>query len=370
MKQRLLYIWYKVIAFPFRLLPINKNMVVFENFFGRGYGDNPKYVVEEILNRKINNIKLIWLVKGKYYDDIPSCVKQVKRGTLRELYYLSTAHVWVDNSRKPLGTTKRKNQFYIQLWHGGIGMKKVEGANIEKLDNYYIKSAIKDSKMIDLFISSSDNFTDEIKKYFWYDGEILESGLPRTDILINSRNSSISNNILLYAPTFRDNGDSSVYNLDYMELKKQLELKFGGIWKIYVRLHPNASYLQDKIEYNEYIINASNFGDINDLILKSDILITDYSSCIFDAIYAGKKTFMYAPDLDNYIKLRGLSIDLNNLPFSISYNIDELYNNIKEFDNGNYKKNVDFFLNNIKSFETGDASRVITDRIIEVINSD
>ena len=280
-KQRLLYIWYKVIAFPFRLLPINKNMVVFENFFGRGYGDNPKYVVEEILNRKINNIKLIWLVKGKYYDDIPSCVKQVKRGTLRELYYLSTAHVWVDNSRKPLGTTKRKNQFYIQLWHGGIGMKKVEGANIEKLDNYYIKSAIKDSKMIDLFISSSDNFTDEIKKYFWYDGEILESGLPRTDILI-----------------------------------------------------------------------------------------TDYSSCIFDAIYAGKKTFMYAPDLDNYIKLRGLSIDLNNLPFSISYNIDELYNNIKEFDNGNYKKNVDVFLNNIKSFETGNASRVITDRIIEVINSD
>ena len=370
MKQFVLYLWYKYVGMIFRLFPINKKRVLFQNFFGRGYGDNPKYVADELINKKSDDLELIWLVKGKYYNDIPKKIKQIKRGTLKELYYISTSKIWIDNCRKHSGIKKRKGQFYIQLWHGGLGMKKIEGACVEKLPKSYIKSAINDSKMIDLFISSSKDFTDEVKNYFWYDGEILESGLPRTDILINNRNSNITNNILLYAPTFRDNGDSSVYNLDYMELKKQLELKFGGIWKIFVRLHPNASYLQDKIEYNDYIINASNYGDINDLILKSDILITDYSSCIFDAIYAGKITFMYAPDLDDYIKLRGLSRKINELPFSVSHNIDELFNNIEEFDDDNYKNSIDAFFKSIKSYETGNASVVIADKILEVINSD
>ena len=222
--------------------------------------------------------------------------------------------------------------------------------------------------MIDLFISSSKAFSKQVRDFFWYDGKILESGLPRTDILVNNKNIKNSkDNILLYAPTFRDNGNTWVYNLDYEELRKNLKNKFGGNWKIYIRFHPNISYLQDSIKYNKNIINATNYGDINNLILKSDILLTDFSSCIFDAMIAGKKTFMYAPDLEEYISQRGIDIDFNIVPFSLSKNKEELYKNIENFDLKRYEEKIEDFFKKIGSFEKGTATKEICKAINQEI---
>ena len=131
----IIYVWYRWIGAIFRILPIKKGRIVFMNFFGKGYGDNPKYICEELIKHNNNNLELLWFVKKDTLGDFPDKVKVIPRGTLKELYYLSTANVWVDNSRKHLGVKKRKKQLYIQTWHGGIALKKIENEGIRCIVN-------------------------------------------------------------------------------------------------------------------------------------------------------------------------------------------------------------------------------------------
>lgn len=370
MKHFIVYVWYKYIGFIFRLLPIKKNRIVMSNLLGKGYGDNPKYIAEELLSRKDIDLEIIWLVKGKYYDDIPSKIKQVKRGTLKELYYLSTAKIWVDNSRKHIGVTKRKNQFYIQTWHGGLGFKNIEKDIESNLPKVYLKSAIADSKMIDLIISGSGKFTNTIKRAFWYDGKILECGTPKVDTFFKIKdNKDKEFKTVIYAPTFRDDGDNSCCNIDYNKLIETLEKKYDCKWKVIVRFHPNVSYLQDNITYTDNIINGSNYSDINDIIKECDMLITDYSSTAFDAMYANKIVLLYIPDVEEHFKLRGSPIKMEDIPFPKAKTNEELFNNIMNLDECGFSDKVNVFLKEkLQSCEKGIASKTVADVIIKQIN--
>lgn len=370
MKQKILYIWYKYVGFIFRLFPIKNNRIVFQNFFGKGYGDNPKYVAEELLSRNIDNIEIIWLVKDKYYDEIPSKIKQIKRGTFKELYYLSTAKIWVDNCRKHYGIKKRKNQFYLHTWHGTVGLKKMEKDCEEILKRSYIKSAKSDSKMIDLIPSGSKIFTEILNSSFWYDGEIYECGTPRCDVFFKYKPIKKDYKVILYAPTFRDNGDISVYNLNYSNILKAFENKTNDNWKIIIRFHPNESYLQEKINYNDKILDGSKYDDMNKLLMDSDVLITDYSSSLFDSLLIKKTVFLYVPDLEYYTKKRGSYININELPYSISKSEKQLLNNISLFDEEKYLCEVNNYLKNIGNYEDGYASSRLVDRLLEVLKDE
>ncbi len=372
MKHLIGYIWYKYIGFIFRLLPIKKNRVVMSNLLGKGYGDNPKYIADELLSRKDSNVEIIWLVKDRYYDDIPNKIKQVKRFTLKELYYLSTAKVWVDNSRKHIGVTKRKKQYYIQTWHGDLFLKMLEKDVEESLPKMYIKSAIADSKMIDLVTSGSYFFTNVVRRAFWYNGKILECGSPKTDPYFNiNKNDNIDYKTVVYAPTFRDNGDNSCCSIDYGKLLQILENKYGCKWKAIVRFHPNVSYLQDSIKYTDDILNGSKFSDIGDMIKSCDMLITDYSSTAFDAMYAKKIVLLYVPDEDEYFKVRKSQFKREEIPFPRAKTNEELFNNIKNLNEKEFYDKVKVFLKEkIKSYERGTASKSIANVIIKKIEED
>ena len=89
-----------------------------------------------------------------------------------------TAKVWVDSNRKEGYIRKRKGQFYIQTWHGGVPLKKIEGDCEEYLGEVYIQRAKWDSAMTDLYLSNGGFCTDMYRRAFWYTGEILECGTP------------------------------------------------------------------------------------------------------------------------------------------------------------------------------------------------
>lgn len=369
MKHFVVYFWYKYIGAIFRLFPIKNNRIVMSNLLGKGYGDNPKYIANELLSRKDIDLEIIWLVKDKYYDDIPKEIKQIKRGTLKELYYLSTAKIWVDNSRKHIGVTKRKKQFYIQTWHGDLGLKKVEKDVEESLPKMYIESAIADSKMINIITSGSRVFTDTVRRAFWYDGEILECGSPKTDAFFNIKEDKNKDyKTVIYAPSFRDNGDNSCCNIDYERLLNILEERFNCKWKVIVRFHPNVSYLQDNIEYTDNIINGSKSSDINDMIKSCDMLISDYSSTAFDAMYAKKLVLLYVPDEDEYFKIRKSGFKLDELPFPRAKTNEKLFQNIKKLKEKEYYDKVNIFLKKINTYEKGTASKNVADVIIRQIN--
>lgn len=374
MNRIMSYIWYSIVGFLFRLMPIKNNRIVFENFFGKGYGDNPKYLANEFLQR--GGYEVIWLVKEKDVGTFPNDVRIVKRGTLSELYYLSTAKVWVDNSRKPYGLKKRKQQFYLQTWHGGFPMKQIERAVEEKLDRGYILSAKNDSKMIDVLLSNNGFMTKIYKRDFWYGGEILECGCPRNDIVF-ARDKKIQEKvhdyygiekktkICLYAPTFRKDGSLLAYNINFKNLVKELEQKFGGKWKVLVRLHPNiASKSSELLDNNDAVIDASKYDDVQELLVATDFMITDYSSCIFDYAISSHMCCIYANDIEEYTKDRGFYMELSDYPFEITTTNDELSQCIRDYDEERAKRRIDNFFIQVDSFEDGKGVKTVVDYTI------
>lgn len=140
--------------------------------------------------------------------------------------------------------------------------------------------------------------------------------------------------IILYAPTFRGYGETTEMLLDFqrcLEIFAEQEKRHNDTAsapKKYVllwRLHPNlANRCSEQIQ-NPSIINATNYPDICELIAACDILISDYSDCIFDGALAGKPVFLYTPDLQQYCKDdRALTFSPQQLPFSFSMNHTQL----------------------------------------------
>lgn len=370
----------KIISFIFFIKPIDKNKIVLCNFYGKGYGCNPKYIVQEILRQKLN-YKLIWLVEStSNVNDIPKEIKTVKYGSIKALNELITAKVWIDNSRKDFyPPKKRKGQYYIQTWHGGVGIKSVEKAVEDKLSKKYIKNAKNDSKMADLFLSNSKWCTELYRKNFWYYGEILECGSPRVDILFNSNidikekvfkfyNIKKNKKILMYAPTFRNSMSLDIYNLDYESCINEIRNKFGGEWIVFIRLHPNMYHLSERLSKNSFdIINVTKYDDMQELLAISDILITDFSSSMFEFSYLKKPVFIFAQDYNEYLKERQLSIDLDRLPFKFTKSNEELIDEIKQFNQEKYCKNIEKMIKDLGIKENGNASKIVLEKIKEII---
>ena len=241
-----------------------------------------------------------------------------------------------------------------------------------------MKNAIKDSKNADLFISNSNWETKLYKKSFWYSGEILEKGLPRNDILINTLNHEIIKqkvyenlgiksdvNILLYAPTFRKDYNVESYDINIENLINTLEKNTNNKWISLIRLHPNITEKSKSLKYNKKIFDVSNYSDLNELLISAKVLITDYSSLMFEFGYLKKPVYIYASDIDEYISDRGFMFDFNELPFPLSTNNEELIKNILNFNNSKYIKDLKKFYKSVGLNETGESSKEVVKIILK-----
>lgn len=362
----------RTISFCFLLFPINNKKIVFNNFNGKGYGDNQKYIAEEILKRDIP-VKMIWLVKDLDLK-IPPKIKKVKFQSLSYYYHLNTAKFIINNVRQDLGFIKRKQQVYIQTWHASMGFKKLEKDAIEYLDKSYIVDAIHDGKITDLMITNNEYRYKLFKKSFWYDGPILFKGLPRNDLLINGFDDTDFYNqlkiprdkkIILYAPTFRD------YNYDYIfDFFKFLKLcneKFRPNKYIFlIKMHPNVENF--KIEETDDIKDVSFYSDIQELLYMSDILITDFSSVFFDFLLMKKKTFVLTKDYEKYVNDdRGIYFDFSDLGINVSEDESELFNAIQTFDQELYDNRMNELADFFNFKENGKSSKYLVDYIIDKI---
>ena len=373
------YIFLVTLFHIFHLFPIHKTRVVICNVWG--FGDNAKYIAEELVKRKKNhrNLDIIFIANHPENAYAPKDITVLKTNTPKAVYALATARIWVDNNRKENYIRKRKGQYYIQTWHGGISLKKIEKDYEYRLGHKYTSNARRDSAMTDLYVSNSSFCTDLYRRSFWYKGEILECGSPRNDILLNPTD-SVKNEvrqrlaikdevkIAIYAPTYREGvNNTKPYELDFCKLIKVLEGRFGGRWVIAVRLHPLVSGQSGFIRYNSQIINASHYRDIYELMTAGDILITDYSNLMFEFSFMKKPVFLYAYDMEEYERERGFYFEYRTLPYKNARTESELIENIRSFDDREYQKDVEGFLNKLTIYETGKASEYVVNRIIETI---
>ena len=177
----------------------------------------------------------------------------------------------------------------------------------------------------------------------------------------------------MYAPTFRDKStDLSIYSLEMKQLKNALDDRFGGHWVILTRLHPKLKNLKEQFMNKEldYVFDVTDYSDIQELLVSVDSVITDYSSCIYDFMLTRKPGFIFATDIERYNISRGFYYPLESTPFPISKNINELVNNIKNFNYENYIKDVDKFLDGKGCIDNGTASEKVVGLIQNIIESD
>lgn len=380
--QHICFILIYIINRPFSL----KNRVVASSFSGRNYGGNPKYVLEQIHSMN-PNLELIWIKDNTSSYSVPNYIKAINgfglTGTFAKYYYYATSKVWIDSHFLYGIARKRHNQFFIETWHGGLGIKKI-GMDSEdfRRDRYQVKKMRATVKLVDAFISNSDHISGIYRNAFEYNGDIIKCGYPENDILIKgtSRKKDIytfyniprNNRILLYAPTFRDgyeNGkelDLSPYDIDYLALKEALKERFGGNWIILVRWHP---VMEKKAALNNnMVINVTSYPDIQDLIAFCDCMISDYSSCIFDAAIRKIPCFTYTSDLVRYEEGRGVYYKVKELPFPNATNNMELGNIIRFFDSRAYLKRWNEFVHKTGLIESGKAAEIVAKLIISKMN--
>lgn len=367
------FIYFAFLHLLFFAFKIRTNKIVVSNFYGKGYGDNPKYLVQELLNAE-KNLDIVWLVKNKDDSSIPDKVRKVKIFSIQSVYELLTANVWIDNCRKYFfyNIFKKKETLYIQTWHGGVGLKKVEKAVQDNLSKSYVLSAKHDSAMVDYFLSGSKWMTENIKNNFWYNGEILQYGSPRNDMFFKNLNFKekiyknykipLTNKILLFAPTFRKNNTCSEF-MNFDVLIFSLNKRFGGNWTILLRLHPNIR--ETKLNLPKNVINASFYEDSQELLCTADALITDYSSIMFDMMLLEKPVFIYATDIEDYAEDRNFEFDFSELPFLYAQNDSSLIQNIINFNEKSYKDNLKKFTKSIGLSESGKASIKVSKIILE-----
>ncbi|MBC5628053.1 CDP-glycerol glycerophosphotransferase family protein [Clostridium sp. NSJ-6] len=355
--------------------PINENKIVICNYYGRGFSDNAKYIAMECIKRKLD-YDIVWLVSNmEKNEEFPGSIRLVKYGSFKAIKELATARIWIDNSRKNYYTRKRKKQLYIQTWHGGIALKKIEKDAENALNKSYVKFAKKDSENADVFISNSKFNTNMYENAFWYDGEVLECGVPRNDLLFNNVkettdkvkdffNIDINKKIVMYAPTFRKDNNLDVYKFDYEKCIQEFNERFSEEYVMLIRLHPNVFHKSTELNFNsENVLNASFYPDMQELLVATDILITDYSSSMFDFMLTKKPCFIYASDIKNYSDDRGFYFELKKLPFVISKSTEEMIRNIESFDKERYLDQVDKFLKEQGCVDDGNASSRVVDWI-------
>lgn len=371
-----------------RIFPIDQQKIVMWTFEGGGgYGCSPKYVAEEILknNREgKTNYKIVWLLND-IDKEFPAEIKKVKSTVWSRAYHMSTAGIWLSNTRTFYGTRKRKKQCYIQTWHATICIKpigKYRGNLFPKMA--YLVSAY-DSKLINYVLSGSTWCDHMYRDGLIYNGEIIKTGTPRCDVLFNQRDEkyqqmrkecglSADAKIMLYAPTFRGGSqnknrsvNTEVATVDFDGLIGALEKRFGGKWYIFLRLHPQLAAKMQGVKVrqgSERLIDVSQRPDMNEIIAGADAFLTDYSSAIFESAMIGLPGFIYADDLEEYVADRGdLFFDMYKLPFPVALDNEELVGNILRFDEEKYQVKLARFMNEVGIFEDGRAS----ERVVELI---
>ncbi|SEH75024.1 CDP-glycerol glycerophosphotransferase [Ruminococcus flavefaciens] len=362
----------KAILRCFFIFKIRPKTVLFSAYSGKQYSCNPKYICEFLLKETKDELEIVWAFNDpNEFNNIDPRIKKIKFKSLKFIYYALTSRVVVDNVESWSILPRRKGQAVINTWHGGGAYKGV-GLRREDTNALQDKNMINKHKRVNYYVSSSKAFTKmTLRDSFKYKGKVIECGMPRNDILIRYSQEKVNSikrrldldndtKIVIYAPTFR-NSKSSNYEIDADAVLKALSDKTGKKWKMLYRSH---YYVTDKNMSDNNIIDVSAYPDMQELLLISDVLITDYSSSIWDFSLMKKPAFLFANDLKEYKNERDFYTPIEEWPYPMSETMEELIQTIMDYDKEKAEIRINKHHAALKSCETGNASKIIGNMII------
>jgi len=364
----------------FYIIPLNKRKVLFIAFDGRQYSCNPKYIFEYLKNQHALGMKSIWVFNkpDQFTFLTDEGAKVVRNKSISYLYHILTSKVIITNASIGSYIPLRNSQKLIETWHGGGAYKKT-GRDVQQ-SSFKDKTLKIISKEITRFISSSRKFTEtKSKNHFIPKEKFWEIGMPRNDVLFDvEKEKELRNKVreyynidkdtklVLYAPTLRnDKTDTSSFeSLNVEKLLNSLRERFKSEkWIVLFRMH----YLLDPSKDIENTINVSEYNDSQELVCASDVLISDYSSIMWDFTFTKRPCFVFAPDAKKYEKERAFFTPIDEWPYPVSFNNSQLKNNIVNFNEEYYYADIERHHKVQGSFETGNATRIVAEHIINWI---
>ena len=298
---------------------IAPDAVFFESFYGRQVACNPLALDREIAQR-FPEMARYWSVTNER-QVVPEGATALLVGGREWFAARRIARLVVVNDWLRYGFRRRAGQTVLQTWHGTMLKHLALGRPSVSLRT---RLAIRrESRRWSMMLSQNAHSTEQFRKSYAFRGEILESGYPRDDrlaravigegaltpIAVRGARADLGiaqgGRVISYVPTWRDGGVALVDDIDVHALADEL----GDEWTVVVRGHSRTQAFGSYFGPNN-VVDASLHPDVNDVILASDIVITDYSSVMFDAAVAQRPMLFFVPDIVSYRdRERGFTFD-------------------------------------------------------------
>lgn len=359
----------------FKILPLQNKVT-----FVVSFGENSFFLFKE-LEKQNRTEKIVFLLKNKdvFKDKQINNAHKINFETLnlfamvKSIYHLATSkHIIIDNYYGFLAATNFKDGVQvIQLWHATGAVKsfgltdqtiskrsKIAKRRFSLVYQKFHKIVVGSDEMARIFVDAFNVSPDVI----------LRTGVPRTDLFFNkdkqhkikaklfAENKQLKRKkVILYAPTYRDN------DLTNFDLRLDIEKLANRLAKDYVlvlKLHPVVKSNVKKLEktYAGFVFDYSTYHNVNDLLLITDILITDYSSIHYEFALLNRPMIFYAYDQDSYNKKRGIIGDYREqIAGPVAKTTDEIINYLESypFDYGKIKA----FSKKWNRYSQGNSSR-------------
>ncbi len=328
----------------FRKEPIKENCIVFESLWGRSYSCNPAAMYEYISEHH-PEYECIW-----FFNDpetpIPGNAKRVEKNSEEYYHYLATAKYFIYNANFPVSFVKRAGQVIVQTMHGTPF--KTFGLDVEEeLPTEKERMRVVNRSIIWDYLVAQGKFTKDMAwRWFRYDNTVLETGYPRTDSLFRSDEGKAEEmrktlglpagkKVILYAPTWRD-----MERCDMMLDLELLRRELSDEYVLLIRNHYFVAEFYQIPEDGKFIFNAEKVDKIEDLFPVTDVLITDYSSVMFDFALTEKPMIFYTYDLEEYTReTRGAYFDIaTEAPGTLAMTTEEVAEAVKRIED-HYKVN-------------------------------
>lgn len=363
---------YAAILTALRPAKVHPDRILFNNFNGKGFGDNPRAVAEK-LHEMDPSLDLIWVVDGeKNKETVPSYMRTVLFESPAYFHALATSSAWVSNVLSPRGLQKKRGQIYIQTHHGDRTVKKLYYQNVGKKESD--KKHVIYDEICDYGVTGSTLGESVFRDGIGFHGTLLREGTPRDDCLIHIDQEKCAQirkkigvpegtKLLLYAPTFRAGKKELACPIDLGRVLDRLEEKDGSKWICLYRAHFHTAEISMAGTDSSRMTDVSRYQDMADLLMISDMLISDYSSSPGDFCLTGRPVILFLDKDEKYS--RSLTMDLLTSPHFIAHTQEEIEKLVSGITDEMAAENDRELIRYYGIYETGRASEAVANVILE-----
>ena len=365
--------------------PIDPRKIVFMTNTGR-YTCNPKYIYEEF-KRRNKDYHLVWIrTNDEPRANYPQDAEVVALNSFASYKHVFGAKVWIDNGIAFSNNFNKKiGQIKIQTMHGSLGIKRLDNAELTRNQSgpHGQEVVRRESTDTDYVITNSDFEEGVFRSVFWKNTPMVRLGHARTDILFKYGTSFADQireelyhrygvpkdkKIVMYGPTYRKNLTFFDIDINYPEMIQALQERFGGEFVVLLRLHNRMKNMMKESVTSDRVFDVTDYPDMQRLMMVCDVGITDYSSWIYDYVVTGRPGFLYATDLEQYNNVTGLYYPMEETPFPVCTNNQQLIEQIHAFDSELFEKRRKEFLNEKQAVDDGNSAKRIVDWVESLID--